>query len=707
MKYNIFKGLAILSAMPLAMVQCAKEEIEPDSRPSGNTVTLTLKSPSADDTKTWLGDQGQVFWSENDQIYINDSWYTVVPDPDDPSVATVEGVTESESYLAFYPSYYYSDDMSYGINIPYYQSYVWDYQDIQANPMAGYTESGELDMYNLGAIIRIGVTGNGEQLDRMTLWRNDGKPVAGTMLVPETHIKESSYSDAYSDFAPEEQYKYIRMEGFWNGETGDPLELGQEPLYFNFVVAPDTYPEGFTVVLHAYDKTSGADKYAMQSTYRSEDFFRSTITPKTPFGFKDVEAPQVTVTGQTATTVSIEVAGQRGAYIRAAAVEKSTWDEYYSVYENIQEGINSGAIGNLSREDAALCQVGESGVCGITLDKAYKETANPVNISADTEYAIVVAYADMGDVITPAAMATAKTDPASGEAPQLDISLSERNAYDELDVNIRAEGAASVAYAVFSAVRYDYEKAGGITDEEIIAEYGYILDDEEVAEASGAGCTISLDEYGQNGLLSELYPDTEYVLIVSAQSEGGMVSTGTVRGKTAVHIDPDGTWAPVGTGKLYFDFVGKEYDVAIERMTGTPVYRFVSPLNTDQDFLSRAGEYGITAADNGSHYIYLDLVDDYDFKMPAFENMVGLEYSEGEAQSGYPLFMTSSGYAEISEYAVRIDTYVGLNYQTETGELGWCMDFNMTLEFEVPQGTGLPGGASNEDFDIKDEIQWQ
>ena len=707
MKYNIFKGLAILSAMPLAMVQCAKEEIEPDSRPSGNTVTLTLKSPSADDTKTWLGDQGQVFWSESDQIYINYSWYTVVPDPNDPSVATVEGVTESESYMAFYPNYYYSGGMSYGVNIPSDQHYAWDYQDIYANPMAGYTESGELDMYNLGAIIRIGVTGNGEQLDRLTLWRNDGKPVAGTMLVPETHIKESTYSDAYSDFAPEEQHKYIRMEGFWNGETGGPLELGQEPLYFNFVVAPDTYPEGFTVVLHAYDETSGADKYAMQSTYRSEDFFRSTITPKTPFGFKDVEAPQVLVTGQTATTVLIEVAGQRGAYIRAAAVEKSTWDEYYSGYENAQEGINWGAIENLAREDASLCQVGESGVCGITLDKAYKETANPVNISADTEYAIVVAYADMDNVITPAAMATAKTDPASGEAPQLDISLSERNAYDELDVNIRAEGAASMAYAVFSAVRYDYEKAGGITDEEIIAEYGYILDDEEVAEASGAGCTISLDEYGQNGLQSELYPDTEYVLIVSAQSEGGMVSTDAVRGKTAVHIDPDGTWAPVGTGKLYFSFVEKEYDVAIERITGTPVYRFVSPLNTDQEFLSRAEEYGITAADNGGHYIYLDLVDGYDFKMPAFENMVGLEYSEGESQSGYPLFMTSSGYAEISEYAVRIDTYVGLNYQTETGELGWCMDFNMTLEFEVPQGTGLPGGASNEDFDIKDEIQWQ
>ena len=166
--YDILKNIALAAVIMAVSVQCAKEEIEPDSRPSGNTVTLTLKSPSADDTKTWLGDQGQVFWSENDQIYINDSWYTVVPDPDDPSVATVEGVTESESYMAFYPNYYYSGGMSYGINIPYYQQYAWDYQDMQANPMAGYTESGELDMYNLGAIIRIGVTGNGEQLDRLT-----------------------------------------------------------------------------------------------------------------------------------------------------------------------------------------------------------------------------------------------------------------------------------------------------------------------------------------------------------------------------------------------------------------------------------------------------------------------------------------------------------------------------------------------------------
>ena len=244
-----------------------------------------------------------------------------------------------------------------------------------------------------------------------------------------------------------------------------------------------------------------------------------------------------------------------------------------------------------------------------------------------------------------------------------------------------------------------------------IAEYGYILDDEEVAEASGAGCTISLDEYGQNGLLSELYPDTEYVLIVSAQSEGGMVSTGTVRGKTAVHIDPAGTWETVSEASLRFELEGVSYDgtVTVERKPGTAYYRFVSPLNTDEDFLlqiSQNTSYDITATDGSQYYVYLDLVDEYGFKMPAFENMLGLTYND-DGDISYQLFMMGDGYPEINEHNVRMETYVSFMYQHDTGALNGCIGGQMYLEFEVPQGTGLPGGASNEDFDIKDEIQWQ
>ena len=74
-------------------------------------------------------------------------------------------------------------------------------------------------------------------------------------------------------------------------------------------------------------------------------------------------------------------------------------------------------------------------------------------------------------------------------------------------------------------------------------------------------------------------------------------------------------------------------------------------MNTDEDFLlqiSQNTSYDITATDGSQYYVYLDLVDEYGFKMPAFENMLGLTYND-DGDISYQLFMMGDGYPEIKD----------------------------------------------------------
>ena len=84
--------------LALTAIQCTKAEIEesPVTPSDGKTVTLTVRS-AAPSTRTSIdGTTGQVFWSEGDMITVNGDVYEVTPDENDPTVATVENVTESD-----------------------------------------------------------------------------------------------------------------------------------------------------------------------------------------------------------------------------------------------------------------------------------------------------------------------------------------------------------------------------------------------------------------------------------------------------------------------------------------------------------------------------------------------------------------------------------------------------------------------------------
>lgn len=709
--YDILKNIALAAVIMAVSVQCAKEEITPDEpQGSDKTVTLTVRS-AGPDTRTWLGEGGKVMWADVDRIRINSGYYDVIPDENDPSSATVSGVYESSEYMASYPEWTGEDENNFIVTVSQEQYYGVS-SDVQmdlseTNPMLGYTTGSELVFHNMAALIRIGITGNGEQIESITLVRNDGEPVTGEFLVPKEDVKSGEIADTYDNFRSDYYYQPYMYALLY----GNNKELSQEPTYFYLAVVPDAYPEGFTVYVR-----DGEGNYAIQSTYGNEDIFRSTITSKEPFVFQAFEGtPELEVTGTGPISLSCTVSGHRGAYIKAVAVPKTQWDEYYTEDP-------AWRVEDVLGREGDIYQIGADGTVSFEMDKAYNDDGMKTTMTPKTEYVIAVGYADLRDInyiSNTGVYAEAATSAATGENPVLTASLAPGNRYDRLSVSIHAPEAASVSYALVSAADYGRYKNEGLDDAAIIGQYGRMMEGEILEAATGAGFskTVISSDFLMNTTdgSGEFYPATEYVLIVSALSQGGMSSSATSRATTSLHIDPDAEWNPVSEGSLYIrdDNSGAYYEgpVEIERMAGRSIYRFVSPMNQNEAFISVFTGYwsGVQLSDRDEHYIYLDLSDGNNVTLPPFENYIGFSTNSEDTGSQYELFLSSYGnYVDVEPYHVSMDFYLGIQYQDENYSwLQWLGSCQFRIEFEVPGGTGLDNSGSNESFDIGDEVQWQ
>lgn len=705
--YDILKNIALAAVIMAVSVQCAKEEITPDEpQGSDKTVTLTVRS-AGPDTRTLLGEGGKVMWTEGDRIRINSGYYDVIPDENDPSSATVSGVYESSEYMASYPEWTGEDENNFIVTVRPEQYYYAQMNLMEINPMLGYTTGSELVFHNMAALIRIGITGNGEQIESITLVRNDGEPVAGEFLVPKEDVKSGEIADTYDNFRSDYYYQPYMYALLY----GNNKELSQEPTYFYLAVVPDAYPEGFTVYVR-----DGEGNYAIQSTYGNEDIFRSTITSKEPFVFQAFEGtPELEVTGTGPISLSCTVSGHRGAYIKAVAVPKTQWDEYYTEDP-------AWRVEDVLGREGDIYQIGADGRVSFEMDKAYNDSGMEANMTPKTEYVIVVGYADLRDInyiSNTGVYAEAATSAATGENPVLTASLAPGNRYDRLSVSIHAPEAASVSYALVSAADYGRYQDEGLDDAAIIGQYGRMMEGEILDAATGAGFskTVISSDFLRNTTdgSGEFYPATEYVLIVSALSQGGMSSSATSRATTSLHIDPDAEWNPVSEGSLYIrdDNSGAYYEgpVEIERMAGRSIYRFVSPMNQNEAFISVFTGYwsGVQLSDRDEHYIYLDLSDGNNVTLPPFENYIGFSTNSEDTGSQYELFLSSYGnYVDVEPYHVSMDFYLGIQYQDENYSwLQWLGSCQFRIEFEVPGGTGLDNSGSNESFDIGDEVQWQ
>ena len=685
--------MLLLAALPLAMAQCGKiSEPEPDAGLTGNTVTLTVRSADTESTsKTMIEDDRRVIWTADDHVYVNDNEYQVIPDESDPAFGTVPDVMESDEYYAFYTRRFPESD---GENVYLYvepvQSYAQGSIYGAANPMAAYSTSTELQFHNLGSVIRIGITGD-VAIDELSLTGNRGESVAGYLTIPMSDIVNGSYSSVYP--LRDDDNDHYKRAGLWvDGYVNlDPAT----PTYFYFVVAPQTLEAGFTVYVRDLN-----GNVAIQSTSSATDAFRSEIVAKEPFAFDPAPAPEILELTAEATTVSGTVQAVRGAWVKAAAFLKSDW-------ETIPEGDRESYTSDVFEYSEAVI-AGADGTCTFTLSKAFDLNYSVTAISPENEYVVVVDYSDIYSTFGLLSEATVTTAAPSGEAPDLNVSLGQGDVYYKVEMSFQAANATSISWCILPNAEYQSLISDGYTESRILAEHGRLLSDEELAGALSGGFSAEITDY-------TLIPTTEYVLLASAMSEGGVETVSNASATTPVHLDPDAEWQVITNAfaeNINFDIhtlgVGYYYngDIVLEKIPGQKIFRVSIPFYSDEEFVARMQEAGF-ACTYGDCYIYFDgALEEGSMLMPLLESYIGFMMPA----DGLPLCITNRdmpGFLDYGEDYINIGGKFSMmagNSADDMVDLDHMGFFSMTIH--LPDGIPVSGGASNESYEIKDEVSW-
>ena len=667
--------IALLSFMA---AQCSTDEMQPDpdTDPGSGTVNLTLRS-AATDTRTSLAGDGSVEWSPDDNVWVNGQMYFVLPDGNDPTKATVENVASAVDFLASFPDEpLMRDNGSYGVYIRENQTYSENSFGPSDNPMIAYSTSTDLQFRNIGGVVRIAVRGS-QSVGNVAFIANDLNPAAGYLMIPAEDVQSGELADQYSDFdGADNGYERIYLG------TGEPVTLSSSATTFDFVVAPRTYKGGFSVYV---EDTEG--NVAGHSTTGDFTVLRSTLNPMTAFDFEPLSEPEVSLSSATATSFEVTVSAPSGFPLKSAVVPAEEWDSWTFQDDNARSAILSSSYDAFS--------VG-TGSHTFTADKCGVNTWDETVLSAATEYVVVTGYYLSDRIIGPLSIQRITTEDPSGTPPVISADLTPGTEYDRLLASISVENAVSATYAVMSESRYQYIRDDYQSDEEMLAVYGTMLSSDELSEALAGRLTI---EY------SDIYvlPSTEYRLVVSATSAGGMVSTLSSTAVTSEHIPSDAVWEEVPENvQMSLQCFGSGYEgpVRVEKMKGEPVFRFAFPLADDENFNICMNDVGYVKTDSEPRYIYVELRDFDGYSGEPFiapgESYIGYTSQEGQAQA----FMMSS-YSFVSrsgEYSIRIEISFRLASFDSNGNMNDFIDGAILFE-EFPLSIlGTGGSMSGEDF---------
>lgn len=667
--------IALLSFMA---AQCSTDEMQPEpEEPVSGTVNLTLRS-AATDTRTSLAGDGSVEWGPDDFVWVNGNSYPVLPDGEDPTKATVENVASAKDFLASFPDgLWINDNGSYAVYIRENQTYSENSFGPSDNPMVAYSTSTDLQFRNVGGIVRIAVRGSQSVLN-VAFIANDLNPAAGHLLIPAEDIQTGALADEYSDFDEAGAgWERIYLSPY------DPVTLSPSETTFDFVVAPRTYKGGFSVYV---EDTEG--NIAGHSTTGDFTVLRSTLNPMAAFDFEPLSEPEVSLSSATATSFEVTVSAPSGFPLKSAVIPAEEWDSGFNQEENARNAILASSYGAFS--------VG-TGSHTFTADKCSVNTWDETVLSAATEYVVVTGYYLSDRIIGPLSVQRITTEDPSGTPPVISADLTPGTEYDRLLASISVENAVSATYAVMSESRYQYLRADYQSDEEMLAVYGTMLSSDELSEALAGRLTI---EYTDMYIL----PLTEYRLVVSATSAGGMVSTLSSTAVTSEHIPSDAVWEEVPENvqislQCYFGS-GFEGFVTVEKMKDEPVFRIAFPLADDENFNNLMNERGCVKTDSEPQYIYVELRDFDGYSgtpiIAPGESFIG--YTSQESQA--PVFMMSS-YSFVSrsgEYTINIMIRFRFAFLDSSGFVNEFEECDLQF-VDVPLSIlGTGGSMSSEDF---------
>lgn len=511
---RLLASRAMMSVTTLVVVlSCAKEPVEnlKTSSPEKETVTLRLSAP---ETKTALKNDKTVVWTNGDKLLINRTLYEITVDADDPSKATVEDVTKADEYFAFYVSF--PKNLSTGEVSPQYRYIQYDgvfYHNFRildtqnwysgtfsqyANPMAAYSTDGNLHFYNIGSVVKVGLTGNGEKVSRVRLFSNRGKILAGMMMLTDEQVRTGDLSG----MKPNENYYGLLPTVSIFCESSNVI-LSSTPTWFYFVTAPFEDESGISFTAEDVDGNvfvrTKTDAFSIR---------RSEIKEMDPLDYKASTPLKLTAAESASTSFSVDAVGDDAMSVRYLAIASAAWDSYMNSPSSswTEQSLASVFINNHE------CQSNSEKSFKMEFTKAYNSTGNAVPIAASTSYKVIAQYILGSTGIGKCTIIDVTTAAPTGVAPTLDVSF-QSVTYNQLHALLKSSDAAGISLWLFTKARYEELVSSGKSDSEIMKEYGKPLTDEDMASAHAAGCQWSWWNLSQG---------TDYVLLVVAASSTGM-----------------------------------------------------------------------------------------------------------------------------------------------------------------------------------------
>lgn len=511
---RLLASRAMMSVTTLVVVlSCAKEPVEnlKPSSPEKETVTLRLSAP---ETKTALKDDKTVVWTNGDKLLINRTLYEVTVDADDPSKATVEDVTKADEYFAFYvpcpenqstgevsPQYRY---IQYE-GVFYHNFRILDSQNWYsgtfsqyANPMAAYSTDGNLHFYNIGSVVKVGLTGNGEKVSRVRLFSNGGKNLAGMMMLTDEQVRTGDLSG----MKPNENYYGLSSTVSIFCESNNVI-LSSTPTWFYFVTALFEDESGISFTAEDVD-----GNVFVRTKTDAFSIGRSEIKEMDPLNYKASAPLKLTAAESAPTSFSVDAVGDDVMSVRYLAIASAAWDSYMNSPSSswTEQSLASVFINNHE------CQSNSEKSFKMEFTKAYNSTGNAVPIAASTSYKVIAQYILGSTGIGKCTIIDVTTAAPTGVAQTLDVSF-QSVTYNQLHALLKSSDAAGISLWLFTKARYEELVSSGKSDSEIMKEYGKPLTDEDMTSAHAAGCQWSWWNLSQG---------TDYVLLVVAASSTGM-----------------------------------------------------------------------------------------------------------------------------------------------------------------------------------------
>lgn len=690
--------LALLPAVLLS-VQCSQEELAGPEKPQmSGRVTLTIKN--AEPTKTYIdGETGKVYWTDGEVIIINGEVYSIVVDETDPTVATVPDVAASESYFVVYNYYYPASDPEEGrllVNFPDEQTYREDSFSDYSNIMAGYSTTTDIRMYNIGGVVKFGVTGNCT-LTSLSFSTKDGSPVAGDLLLPEDQLLNGELGDN-SVFYENPDYgitasSTINITAYTADGGIAGIALSSEPTDFYIVVPAKEYAEGFYITME-----DSEGNVAVQSTTGAKTIGRSEMLVLPDFEFTARTLPALGPTEAGPASVTYTVTADPGTPLKTVLVSKGTWDYYANdAYAGQETQLAKDLSIFYGSETFFTDGTGEYSKTDTT---SFNVSGKEVALTAGTEYKLIVSLADNTTAKgTPAVFDVATAAP-TGEAPEITLSeLENDRPHAELTPVIRTTNAVGLKYAMIYT-----STAEGKTDEELLELYGTEAAAEPVEQANSAeGLALTYSNLDEN---------TSYTFLVSATGEGGAMSVQRLVLQTDYYIDPDATWSTVSTEasmdcNIFGGAIGLGgfgiYGLTVEKMDGKDFFRVLQPITAET--YPDAENNGLIFINGGyGSYLTIDATDHNAVKLERACNPLGIIVS----------FLGGSVEAGLSSAAYYLDNQYFGTYDPDAGtiNLGSVSVVDDYYIYGSSDGTVLylnipeTGGVSTEDFTINEDTAW-